>query len=341
VLRGAYEIRFIGEIYPTPNPIVDGTVETLVVNVNNFQLFDRYIWDVSAQNQGMGKFAYQVSVPMKVGIQIFKPGTMINSPGDGTLSDPACPVTGTPPCAAVDELHVNDVLVKAIVGVRPHLIGIEDLWDGTDYAGQKVPDGAYPFRYVTVLDGYDMDSVNGHIKTILPGTAPGYAADVQSKVADWDKFINLGIINVANGDSWYADVDWKSDKVTMFFPNPLRAGQGEFEITKLPAPGTLSIKIYNIARDLVREGGYQCYNARNERKTLEQWNAEGLEPDMGTGAPGGTITTGRNFALRCIWDKTNDSGKKVARGLYYAILELNPTRGNAKRTQKVIKILIP
>jgi hypothetical protein len=59
--------------------------------------------------------------------------------------------------------------------------------------------------------------------------------------------------------------------------------------------------------------------------------------------PGTTPTNGvsRNFTLRCKWDKTNDHGKQVARGLYYAIMELDPTRGNAKKSQRVIKILIP
>jgi flagellar hook assembly protein FlgD len=326
--RSAYEIRFIGEIYPYPAPRPDGTAESLVVNVNNFQLFDRQIWDVTPQNGGQGKFGYQVSVPMKVGIQIFKPGTTIADLSTGTLTDPACPS-----CAAVDELNVRNVLVKAIVGVRPHLLSIEDAWDGTDYAGQQVPDGAYPFRYVTVVDGYDMDSVDGHIKSGSLNTA--------DTVAVWDKFVNLEIINVANGDSWYSDLDWKSEKVTMFYPNPLRGGRGQFEITKLPAPGTVTIKIYNIAGDLVREGGYECYNARGESHSLEVWNAGGLQPDMGSGTAGLVGGVNRNFALRCEWDKTNEHGKKVARGLYYAIMELNPTQGSGKKSQRVIKILIP
>jgi flagellar hook assembly protein FlgD len=344
VKRDAYEVRFIGDIYPRAvPPTMDATVESLVVNVNNFQVFDLNIWDVSPTNQGEGRFAYQVSVPMKVAIQIFKPGTRINNVSDGTLSDPACPA-GVGSCTAVAEQDVKNVLVKAIIGVRPQKIALEDPWDGTDYAGQKVPDGAYPFRYVTVLDGYDMDSVDGHIKTagLMPGNE--YTALVQDKVADWKNFVNLDIINVANGDSWYADIDWKSNQVTTFFPNPLRKEKGEFEITKLPAPGNVTIKIYNIAGDLVREGGYQCYNARAERQTLEQWNNMGLQPDIGSGAPGYALASG-NFALRCEWDRTNDHGKKVARGLYYAIMELTPTQGtiqgNTKKSQKVVKILIP
>jgi flagellar hook assembly protein FlgD len=339
VKRDGYEVRFTAKPYPgtgTQTP----TVKTVVLNVNNFQVFDRFIWDVSPTTKGIGKFAYQVSVPMKVAIQIFKPGTRIADPSTGTLVDPVDPLG-----PEVGELNVSDVLVKAIVGVSPHLVALEYPWDGTDYAGQKVPDGVYPFRFVTVLDSYDMDSVDGHINAACypPSPCPPGTITVQDKVADWDKFINLGVINVANGDSWYADLDWKDDKVTMFFPNPLRKSEGQFEITKVPAPGTVTIKIYNIAGDLVRGGGYNCINARGVTATLDQINnSGGLEPDWNiTGGTQGTIVGGRNFALRCAWDKTNDHGKQVARGLYYAIMELNPTRGNAKKSQKVIKILIP
>ncbi len=331
VKTDAYKISFTADPYPLPNPAPSTTYRYEILNVNNFQVFDRYIWDVSQQNQGFGKFAYQVSVPMKVAIQIFKPGTKISNAATGTLVNPANP-TGP----AVDEHHVEDVLVKAIVGVSPNLVPLESVWDGTDYAGQRVPDGVYPYRFVTVLDSYSMNSINGSVLTSTGVT-------VQDLVADWNKYVNLGVINVSNGDSWYADVDWKDNKVTMFFPNPLRKAEGQFEITKVPAPGTVTIKIYNIAGDLIREGGYQCINARGVTSTLDAINAAGgIDPDWTTNTGGtGTIVGGRNFALRCTWDRTNQYGKKVARGLYYAIMELNPTRGNAKKSQKVIKILIP
>jgi hypothetical protein len=343
VKTGAYEFRFTANPYPMPASPATPTIRSEMVNVNNFQVFDRAVWDVTVQNNGMGKFGYQLSVPMKMAIQIFKPGTKIADMGTGQLLDPANPIVPW-----VSEDDIDRVLVKAIIGVRPPLDALEDPWDGTDYAGQKVPDGVYPYRYVTVLDSYDMDSINGHVKAPCyydpnnPSLCP-YNDSVQSKVADWKQFTNLDTINVATGDSWLADVDWKSDKVTMFYPNPLRASEGQFEITKVPAPGTVTIKIYNIAGDLVKDGGYMCYTARGDQKSLEQWNIEGLSPDMGTSVGAGLSggVGGRNFALRCKWDRSNGSGKKVARGLYYAIMELNPTRGNAKKSQKVVKILIP
>ena len=331
VKSDAYQVRFIAEPYPKAEG-VSQTIESRVLNVDNFQIFDRYTTDVTRDNGSVGTFAYQVSVPMKVAIQIFKPGTMTSGAADGTLIDPADP-TGP----AIGENSIDKVLVKAIVGVSPHLIPIERVWDGTDYRGQIVPDGIYPFRYVSVLDSYDMNSVNGAIRI------ESDQSEVTSKVADWDKYANLENIMVVNGDSWYADLDWKSDKVTMFYPNPMRQSYGQFEITKMPAPGTISIKIYNIAGDLVRDGGYECMNARGVTSSLEEINnAGGLEPDWTSNVGGsGEIIGGGNFALRCKWDRTNNHGRKVARGLYYAIMELNPTRGNATKSQKVIKILIP
>ncbi len=331
VKSDAYQVRFIAEPYPQAEGIGQ-TIESRIINVDNFQIFDRYTTDVTRDNGGIGTFAYQVSVPMKVAIQIFKPGTMTSGAADGTLIDPADP-TGP----AINENSIDKVLVKAIIGVSPHLIPIERVWDGTDYRGQQVPDGIYPFRYVSVLDSYDMDSVNGSIRIDRD------QSDVTTKVADWDKYVNLENIMVVNGDSWYADLDWKSDKVTMFYPNPLRQSYGQFEITKVPAPGTVSIKIYNIAGDLVRDGGYECMNARGVTSSLEQINnSGGIDPDWTTNTGGvGEVEGGGNFALRCKWDRTNNHGRKVARGLYYAIMELSPTRGNAVKSQKVIKILIP
>ena len=335
-----YQIRFTGLPYlndGTVDSSLSKTVESRSLSVNNFQVFDRYIWDVSKQNKEQGKFAFQVSIPMKTAIQIYKPGTVVS---DITTGDLQNPIIGS---GVVLSTNTEDVLVKSIVGIRPNLVGLEEIWDGTDYAGQKVPDGIYPFRYVTVLNSYDMNSVTGD--PILGGSS------ISDIILDWDKFVNMGIINVANGDSWYADIDWKSNQVTMFYPNPMvnSNDKGYFEITKVPAPGKVSIKIYNIAGDLVRDSNYPCVNAIGTRASLEEVNNTmgGLSPDWNQGTlpadPSllGSNAKGRNFALRCEWDRTNNAGNKVARGLYYAIMTLDPTRGNANKSQKVIKILIP
>ena len=341
-----YQVKFTAVPYLSDGVTDHGlnvTVESRNLVVNNFQVFDRYIWDVAQQNKGQGKFAYQISVPMKTAIQIFKPETRVVDLTTGELSNP---IRGS---GTVYSTDTRDVLVKAIVGVRPNLVSLEEIWDGTDYAGQQVPDGIYPFRYVTVLDSYQMNSITGD-PVLKYSSQP-----ISDVVMDWDKYINMSVINVVNGDSWYADIDWKDPKVTMFYPNPLKEEAGFFEVTKVPAPGTMTIKIYNIAGDLVRDGGYECVNAIGTTATLEEinstyggimpdWNYNGYSNPAGTGVDPtllGSHALGRNSALRCRWDKKNNAGKKVARGLYYAIMTLNPTRGNATKSQRVIKILIP
>ena len=344
-----YQIKFTAVPYLSDGITDTGlnvTVENRNLVVNNFQVFDRYIWDVATQNKNQGKFAYQISVPMKTAIQIFKPGTRVVNIDTGELDNP---IQGAP---TVQPIDTRDVLVKSIVGVRPNLVSLEEIWDGTDYAGQQVPDGIYPFRFVTVLDSYQMNSITGDpiVENFIPGST--MTAEV---VMDWDKYINFSIINVVNGDSWYADIDWKDPKVTMFYPNPMKNDVGFFEVTKVPAPGTLSIKIYNIAGDLVRDGGYDCVNAIGTTAKLEDingvyggltpdWNKYGYSNPAATGVDPtllGSNALGRNSALRCKWDRKNNAGKKVARGLYYAIMTLKPTRGNSKNSQRVIKILIP
>ena len=344
-----YQVKFTAVPYLSngvSDPGLNITVENRNLVVNNFQVFDRYIWDVATQNKNQGKFAYQISVPMKTAIQIFKPETRVIEYSSGTLSNP---IQGYGNVYSTD---TRDVLVKSIVGVRPNLVSLEEIWDGTDYAGQKVPDGIYPFRFVTVLNSYQMNSITGDpIVDIAGGEL------VSDVVMDWDKYVNMSVINVVNGDSWYADIDWKDPKVTMFYPNPLREQEGFFEITKVPAPGKVTIKIYNIAGDLVRDRGYECVNAIGTTALLEDlndmgtygaitpdWNSGGYSNPAATGVDSGLLGShalGRNFAMRCKWDRKNNAGKSVARGLYYAIMTLDPTRGNAKKSQRVIKILIP
>ena len=117
----------------------------------------------------------------------------------------------------------------------------------------------------------------------------------------------------------------------------------------------MSIKIYNIAGDLVKDSGYDCVNAVGTAASLEtinagggitpDWNAYGVHNNQESWWKDTSLlnsnSAGRNFALRCKWDLKNNAGNGVARGLYYAIMTLDPTRGNAKKSQKVIKILIP
>ena len=155
VKPGIYEVRLIAKNYPDPH-LYQETVKVIRINADLLKVFDLLEADGYALNQRDTdmKIGYQISVPMKVAIQIFKPGTTIYDYQKGTLRNPT---TGT----EVKDIH--EVLVKAIVGIRPATTLIEEVWDGRDYAQQEVPDGTYPFRFVTALNSADIDSVTGEI----------------------------------------------------------------------------------------------------------------------------------------------------------------------------------
>lgn len=331
VKPGIYEVRLTAKNYPDPG-LYQETVKSITVNADLLKVFDLLEADGYALNtRGTDmKIGYQISVPMKVAIQIFKPGTTIYDYQKGTLRNPT---TGK------EVTDINDVLVRAIVGIRPATTLIEELWDGRDYAQQEVPDGTYPFRFVTALNSADIDTVTGEI-------LGGDDADTDSskwkinKVADTYEYQKLHNATVAIGDGRFVCEDW--EKTVFFYPNPLRdASKGTLEITKMPVPGTVSIKYFNLAGDLVRDSNYTCVDANNYQATMG--SSLSFAPDnniSGTPVDESTFTNVRNAALRCRWDRTNQHGKKVARGVYFGLVDFKAQNGR-EHCQKVVKILIP
>ena len=305
------------------------------MNADLYKVFDLLEADgyaISQRGTDM-KIGYQVSVPMKVAIQILKPGTTIYNYQKGTLRNPA---TGQ------EVQDIREVLVKTIVGIRPATTLIEELWDGTDYAGQEVPDGTYPFRFVTALDGADIDSVTGEITGDYASTdgSTNPANWKINRVADKQEYQTLHRATVAVGDGKFVCEDW--EKTVIFYPNPLtNASKGTLEITKMPVPGELSIKFYNLAGDLVRDSGYECIDANNYQVTMGR--SLKFQPDNN---PAGatqvtTVDAGqRNAALRCKWNRTNQHGKRVAHGVYFGLVDFKAQMGR-EHCQKVVKVLIP
>lgn len=339
VKNGNYEIRLTAKNYPDEG-LYEATVKQLTLSVDLLKVYDLPETEAYAINKrGTDmKISYQISVPMKVAIQIFKPGTTVFDYQRGTLRDPA---TGK------EVTNIRDVLVKSIVGIRPATTLIEEVWDGTDYAGQDVPDGTYPFRFVTALNSADIDTITGEI---LPGSderssgplllgGPENTDFKINYVADAYQYANLHHATVAIGDGEFVCEDW--EKTVFFYPNPFKTPTGTLEITKLPVPGKLSIKLYNLAGDLVREGGYTCVDAHNQSFTLS--GSADVQPDNSVSDSTqytGNMPTLRNAALRCFWDKTNDHRKKVARGVYFGLVDFRAQNGR-QHCQKVVKILIP
>ena len=338
VKPGVYEVRLTAKNYPDAT-LYQETVKSITVNADLLKVFDLLEADgyaISQRNTDM-KIGYQISVPMKVAVQIFKPGTTIYNYQKGTLRNPT---TG----AEVQD--IREVLVRAIVGIRPATTLIEELWDGRDYAQQEVPDGTYPFRFVTALDSADIDSVTGEIigdYATTDGTATQTAWKI-NKVADTYEYQNLHKATIAIGDGRFVCEDW--EKTVFFYPNPLKdASKGTLEITKMPVPGTVSIKYFNLAGDLVRDGGYTCVDANNYQITMGDTltfnpdnNPDGSVPM--TPADLAIFPNVRNAALRCRWDRTNQHGKRVARGVYFGLVDFKASNGR-EHCQKVVKILVP
>jgi len=335
VKPGIYEVRLTAKNYPNPD-LYEPTVKQITLNADLLKVFDLLEADgysISQRGTNM-KIGYQVSVPMKVALQIFKPGTTIYDYEKGTLRNPT---TGT----EVQDIH--EVLVKSIVGIRPATTLIEEIWDGTDYAGQEVPDGTYPFRFVTALNSADIDSVTGEM--LAGNDASTTPADWKIQhVADTYEYQNLHKATIAIGDGRFVCADW--EKTVFFYPNPFNdASKGTLEITKMPVPGEVSIKFFNLAGDLVREGNYECVDANNYMVTMG--NSLSFNPD--NTPAGSTVMTQaqlaaypnvRNAALRCKWDRTNQHGKKVARGVYFGLVDFKARMGR-EHCQKVVKVLIP
>ena len=341
VKPGIYEVRLTARNYPNAGQY-QATVKTLNVNADLFKVFDLLEADgysIAQRNTNMA-IGYQVSVPMKVAIQIFKPGTTIYDYSKGTLRNPT---TGK----EVTDIH--EVLVRAITGIRPATTLINELWDGRDYAQQEVPDGTYPFRFVTAINSADIDSVTGEIVGDWL-TTDGQAIDPTlwkiNKVADTYEYQNLHRATVAIGDGRFVCSDW--EKTVFFYPNPLKNDEkGTLEITKMPVPGTVSIKFFNLAGDLVRDSDYTCIDANNYVVTMGKELAfqpdniisgSTLAVDPATGDL--TINNARNAALRCKWNRTNQHGRKVARGVYFGLVDFKAQNGR-EHCQKVVKVLVP
>ncbi|MGN0023856.1 MAG: hypothetical protein ACI351_00260 [Candidatus Avelusimicrobium sp.] len=335
VKSAVYEIRLTAKNYPDPG-LYQETVKSITLNADLLKVFDLLEADgyaLSQRNTDM-KIGYQISVPMKVAIQIFKPGTTIFDYQKGTLRNPT---TGK----EVQDIH--EVLVRALVGIRPATTSIEESWDGRDYAQQEVPDGTYPFRFVTALNSSDIDSITGEILGSDNSSTDQTKWDIH-KVADTYEYQNLHKATVAIGDGRFVCEDW--EKTVFFYPNPLKdASKGTLEITKMPVPGTVSIKFFNLAGDLVRDGGYTCVDANNY--TVTMGDTLTFNPDN---IPAGSTKLDeaglanfpniRNAALRCRWDRTNQHGRKVARGVYFGLVDFKAQNGR-EHCQKVVKVLVP
>ena len=116
------------------------------------------------------------------------------------------------------------------------------------------------------------------------------------------------------------DVCGSFENDTYFAPNPYVGESGWFRIP-IKTTGKVTLRIYNLAGDLVYKKDY------GERGTDESINGKDR-----------CETTHTNEAC---WPKVNMYGRKLAQGVYFAVLRFEATEGSRKVCQTVKKILIP
>lgn len=271
---GAYNVRVTAQDMVSALS-QKATVQT-TIDVFPLRIYDVSITPLTLDNPAV--IAYQVSEPMKVVTQIFKPGTTFNSSG-----------VPTPPEAVS--------LVKRIIGVRAARTQVSEYWDGTDMTLSKVPDGNYMFK---VYASPDTDKITTSSGAVLSGAL--LADDiVTSNISVTRGASSTGAVPVPKEDFM---------KDTFFYPNPYTGNTGCFHIGVTSLVGKATIKIYNVAGDLV-------------------YKSAEFEPP----------TDYKKCTIA--WNRTNMSGRAVAPGVYFAVVRFAATQGTGDVWQTVKKILIP
>ena len=112
-----------------------------------------------------------------------------------------------------------------------------------------------------------------------------------------------------NGASSNPTQDFETN--SFIYPNPITGPSGTFSIY-LPFQGRVLLKLYTVA-------GQQI-----------------LSQDFGEQAP-----SFQNGPVTYVWNKVNQSGRPIARGLYYAVIRIEETLGGGNVMQTVKKVLVP
>jgi flagellar hook assembly protein FlgD len=271
---GAYNVRVTAQDMAS-TLASRATVQT-TIDVFPLRIYDVAITPLTLDNPAV--VSYQVSEPMKVVTNIYKPGTTFNSAG-----------VPNPPEAAS--------LVKRIVGVRAARMQVSEYWDGTDMTLSKVPDGNYMFK---VYASPDTDKITTSTGAVLPGALLA------------DDVITSNISVTRGASSTGAAPAPKEDfmKDTFFYPNPYTGNAGCFHVGITSVVGNATIKIYNLAGDLVY-------------KSAEFEPPTGWKP------------------CTYPWNKTTLAGRTVAPGVYFAVVRFAATQGSREVWQTVKKILVP
>ncbi|OGR89958.1 MAG: hypothetical protein A2992_01130 [Elusimicrobia bacterium RIFCSPLOWO2_01_FULL_59_12] len=151
------------------------------------------------------------------------------------------------------------------------------LWDGLDDNGRPVPLGIYTI----VLNANDPLSSDAAITRTRSATIQSLASLTSSP----DKLFEANV---------------------SVYPNPVRNGQATFQFLAVRNNATITLKIYTLAGDLVRDETF---------------------PNLVTG----NVVTFH-------WDAANEAGRKVGRGLYYYVVREEDSEGTLQTVKKLAVI---
>lgn len=270
---GFYNVRAVATDIAAQNSGLSVSTAQVTISYDPLRIYDVAVTPIVRGAPG-AEIDYQVSEPMKVSIKIYKPGTTFD--GAGNPSPPE-----------------KFSLVKRIVEIKESREPVSSVWDGTDLRLSRVPDGTYKYRIVGSTDINAIDSVSGDV--LDP------SALAEDRVIDDLPVVRNGTDNPAT--------DFVDN--TFAFPNPATSPTVTFQIY-LPEQGKVTLKIHNIAGDLVLEKDFP--------EMAASWASQPLE---------------------WVWNKTNQSGRAVARGMYFAVIHFESTLGGKNVLQTVKTVLLP
>ena len=282
VADGSYKIQVVAEDADQIQALRQPATAFKVIDVAPLKIFDVSIREVGPDTPGV--ISYQVSEPMKVVTKIYEPGTNITG-----FQEP-------------------NGLVKRIIGVRSARTPVSEVWDGTDLSMFPVDDGTYVFSIFGTTVTAAISGLDGSI-----------TGDIRM---DYDtQLYNLpSAYTIPVARSGTIDVCGSFENDSYFAPNPYTGNNGWFRIP-VKAIGNVTLKIYNLAGDLVYSRDY------GKRGADESINGKGK-----------CVAAHTHEAC---WPKVNNSGREVARGVYFAVLRFEAAEGSKAICQTVKKILIP
>ena len=113
------------------------------------------------------------------------------------------------------------------------------------------------------------------------------------------------------GAAHAADPKADFEQNTFAYPNPITGPSATFQI-HAPFRARIQLKLHNIAGELVLEKNF-----------------------------GEVAAAYQAGPLTYVWNKINQGGHEVARGLYYAVIRVEETEGGRSVLQMVKKVLVP